>query len=49
MSAVMEEKTYRGLREIAVLGFFAVACLSADPDRGVQSWPAVSGAVRARG
>ncbi len=24
MSAVMEEKTYRGLREIAVLGFFAV-------------------------
>jgi len=25
MSAVMEEKTFRGLREIAVLGFFAVA------------------------
>ena len=25
MSAVMEEKTFRGLREIAVLGFFAIA------------------------
>ncbi len=25
MSAVMEEKTFRGVREIAVLGFFAVA------------------------
>ena len=25
MSAVMEEKTFRGLREIAVLGFFGIA------------------------